>query len=96
LYANTDAPFKRVLGEVLGSDYTVVKLPAAVTPSGTNGWIVVNLDQVELHYTTVPKLDDQGVNAENKYSWHNFLVGSMMLEVKVLNAIVRQPVTFEA
>lgn len=94
LYANTDAPFKKVLAEVLGAEYTVIKLPAAVTPASVNGWIVVNLDQVELHYTTVPKLDDQGVNAEMKYTWHNFLVGSMMLEVRVLNAIVRQPVTF--
>lgn len=96
LYANTDAPFKRVLQEVLGSNYTVVKMPAATTPASVNGWIVANLDQVKLHYTVLPKLDDQGVNAEKKYTWHNFLLGSCMLEVLVQNAVIRQPVTFEA
>lgn len=96
LYANTDAPFKRVLGEVLGSNYTLIKMPSATTPASSNGWIVANLDQVKLHYTSLPKLDDQGVNAEKKYTWHNFLLGSCMLEVLVKDAIIRQPVTFEA
>lgn len=96
LYANTDAPFKSVLKEVLGENWSLVKLPADVTPSGANGWMAVNLDQVKLHYTAMPKLDDQGFNAEKKYTWHNFLMGSMMLEVLVKKAIIRQPVTFEA
>jgi hypothetical protein len=95
LYANTDAPFKRVLGEVLGPNYSQVKLPSAVTPSGTNGWIVANLDQVKLHYTTLPSLKDQGVNDEKMYAWFNFLMGSSMLEVLVAKGIIRQPVTFE-
>lgn len=94
LYANTDAPFKKVLAEVLGANWSLVKMPADVTPSGTNGWIVANLDQVKLHYTALPKLDDQGFNAEKKYTWHNFLMGSMMLEVLVKKAVIRQPVTF--
>lgn len=96
LYANTDAPFKRVLQEVLGSDYSVVKLPADVTPNSANGWIIANLAQVKLHYTTLPVLKAQGVNDEKMYSWHNFLMGSCMLEVLVKDAVIRQPVTFEA
>lgn len=96
LYANTDAVFKVKLAEALGSDYSVVKLPADVTPNATNGWIVANLDQVKLHYTTLPVLKAQGVNEEKMYAWHNFLMGSMMLEVLVKNAVIRQPVTFEA
>lgn len=94
LYANTDAAFKVRLAEVLGSDYSLVKLPLDVTPSGANGWIIANLDQVKLHYTTLPVLKDQGVNDENMYAWHNFLMGSCMLEVLVKNAVIRQPVTF--
>lgn len=94
LYANTDAPFKKVLGEVLGSNYSLVKLPSAVTPSNTNGWIVANLDQVKLHYSVLPQLKAQGVNEENMYSWHNFMMGSCMLEVLVDDAVIRQPVTF--
>lgn len=96
LYANTDAPFKKVLAEVLGANWKVVKLPTAVTPSSTNGWICANLDQVKLHYTVLPSLKAQGVNDEKSYSWHNFLMGSTMLEVLVDDAIIRQPVTFEA
>jgi len=96
LYANTDRPFKGVLSEVLGSEISVVKLPSAVTPSSANGWILVNLDQVKLHYIAsgLPKLADQGVNDEKLYAWFNFLLGSMMLEVLADDAIVRQPVTF--
>lgn len=93
LYANTDAPFKRVLSEVLDG-YDIVKLPSAVTPSGANGWIIANLDQVKLHYTELPHLRSQGVNDEKDYAWHNFLMGSMMLEVLVDDAIIRQPCTF--
>lgn len=96
LYATSGKPFKTALGEVLGQSYSVVELPSDVTPSGANGWMIVNLDQVKLHYITLPKLDNQGVNLEKGYSWHNFLAGSMMLEVLVRHAIIRQPVTFEA
>lgn len=94
LYANTDAPFKKVLGEVLGANYTLVKMPSAVTPSGTNGWIISNIDQVKLHYTALPSLKAQGVNEEKMYTWHNFLMGSCMLEVLAQKAVIRQPVTF--
>jgi hypothetical protein len=93
LYANSDAPFKRVLAEVL-EGWTLVKMPTKVTPSGTNGWIAANLDQVKLHYTALPSIYNQGVNDEKLYAWFNFLVGSMMLEVLVDDAIIRQPVTF--
>jgi hypothetical protein len=94
LYANTDAPFAKVLGDVLGANWSVSKLPSAVTPSGANGWIVVNLDQVKLHYTVLPSLKAQGVNEEKMYAWFNFLMGSAMVEVLAANGIIRQPVTF--
>lgn len=94
LYANTDAPFKRVLSDVLGSNWTVVKMPKAVTPNSANGWITVNLDQIMVHYTTLPSLKAQGVNEEKMYTWHNFVMGSMMVEVLAADGIIRQPVTF--
>jgi hypothetical protein len=93
LYANSDRPFKTVLAEVLGSDYSIIKMPADVTPASAEGWIVANLDQIKLHYTVLPELKSQGINEEKMYSWHNFLSGSMMLEVLVANGIIRQPVT---
>lgn len=96
LYAASAQPFKSSLQAVLGGNYSIVELPADVTPSGTNGFIVVNLDQVKLHYTVMPQLKAQGVNEEKMYTWHNFLMGSMMLEVLASKAIIRQPLTFEA
>ena len=95
LYANSDAPFKRVLAEV-AEGWTFVKMPTDVTPSGANGWIAVNLDQIKVNYTVLPSLISQGVNEEKMHSWHNFLLGSMMVEVKAKYGIIRQPVTFEA
>jgi len=99
LYAASGRSFKAALLEVLnlgGGQYSIAELPADVTPSNTNGWMIVNLDQVKLHYMTLPKLAAQGVNEEKMYSWHNFLAGTMMLEVLASKAIIRQPVTFEA
>ena len=96
LYAASAQPFKSSLQAVLGANYSIAELPADVTPSSSNGWMIVNLDQVKLHYTTLPQLKAQGVNEEKMYTWHNFLMGSMMLEVLASKAIIRQPVTFEA
>lgn len=95
LYASQPIPFKRTLSEVLGGNYSAVEMPADVTPSGTNGWIIANMDQIKLHYTVLPSLKKQGINDEKGYAWFNFLMGSMMLEVQALNGIIRQPCTFE-
>lgn len=93
LYAATNVPIKRVLAEVK-PDVSFIALPASITPASAEGWIVVNLDQVKLHYTALPKLDDSGVNAEKKYVWSNFIMGSSMVEVLAAGGIIRQPVTY--
>ena len=96
LYASSGRSFKASLNEVLGANYSIAELPSDVTPSGANGWIIVNMDQVKLHYSALPTLKAQGVNEEKLYSWHNFVAGSRMLDVLVSKAVIRQPVTFEA
>lgn len=93
LHATVAVPFKKSLQEVLGPNYTLAQLPPAITPSGANGWIVVNLDQVKTHYTVLPSLKDQGSNDEKMYYWFNFLMGSCMLEVLANYGIIRQPIT---
>lgn len=93
LYAASSKAFKVALAEVLGPNYSVVEMPEDCTPSGTNGWIVANLDQTKLHYTVFPELLAQGFNEEKMYYWSNFLMGSMMLEVLQKNGVIRQPVT---
>lgn len=96
IFKNSSEPVKAALARALGTNYSVVELPAAVTPSGANGFLIANIDQLKLHYSALPQLKAQGVNDEKMYSWHNFMMGSMMLEVLALNAIYRQPTTFEA
>lgn len=96
LYASSQKAFRASLGEVLGGDFSLAKMPADCTPSAANGWIIANLDQTKLHYTVLPGLEKNGSNEENSYYWWNFLMGSMMLEVLALNGVVRQPATLEA
>lgn len=81
---------------VAGSEATIVRMPSAVTPSSANGWIIVTLPQVKLHYTALPQLKSQGVNEEKMYSWHNFMLGSAMVEVLASGGVLRRPLTFEA
>ncbi len=94
VYAASSTPFKSVLADVLGSEFAFAELPSDVTPSSTNGWISVVLPQTKLHYTALPQLKDQGVNAEKMYSWHNFLMGSAMVDVLCQDAIIRQPAAY--
>lgn len=96
VYGTGVRAFKSTLQEVLGANWNVIKIPDASTPSGANGWIVVNLDQVKLHYTVLPGLMAQGLNSEKMYYWFNFLMGSCMLEVLAKNGVIRQPATLAA
>lgn len=93
LYADTNVSFRATLEDALGDGLTIVEVPDDVSPAGA-GLVIVNLDQIKFHYVTLPKVDDQGTNPEKKYAWTNFLMGSIMIEVLVKNAIVRQPLTF--
>lgn len=96
LYSGSGRSFKASLQEVLGAGYQLMDLPSDVTPSGANGFMIVNLDQVKLHYVTVPVLKSQGIDERAMESWHNFLMGSCMLEVLAYKGIIKQPTTFEA
>jgi len=96
VYAASSIPFKSVIQDVLGSDFSFAEMPADVTPNSANGWIVANLSQVKLHYTALPQLKAQGVNEEKMYSWHNFLMGSCMVDVLCEDGIIRQPAAYNA
>jgi len=91
LFETAVKPVKTALAEVLGPEYSMLQMPKACTPSGANGWIIANLDQVKLHYTMLPQLKAQGFNDEKMYFWHNFMMGSMMLEVLAKGGVIRQP-----
>lgn len=93
LYEGQAVSFREVLEGALGEGVSIAEIPEDVAPTG-NGLIIVNLDQIKTHYVTLPKVDDQGTNAEKKYVWTNFLMGSIMIELLTKGAIVRQPLTF--
>jgi hypothetical protein len=93
LYVNTDRAWKSALQEVVGAQYTLAEMPAEITPSGQSGWIIINMDQVKLHYCAVPQLKAQGTNAEKMYNWFNFVMGSTMVECLAKDAIIKQPAT---
>lgn len=94
IYASSSTPFKSALSAALGGNYSLAELPSEVTPSGANGFMIITLPQVKLHYTIMPSLKDQGVDARNMEVWHNFLMGSAMVEVLAYKGVIRQPHTF--
>ena len=89
----TEQAFSKVFGDAT-EGVVKARIPNAIIPTGTNGFIVVNRQQVKLHYTTLPKIDGQGINEEKKYAWTNFLMGSSMLEVLAYSGVIHQPLTF--
>lgn len=93
LFSSTGKSLKQVLQENLPG-YQIVKMPSAVTLNGVNGWLIVNLDQIKIHYAALPELNNQGVDERAMETWHNFLMGSAMVEVLVKDAIIKQPATF--
>jgi hypothetical protein len=96
MFQLTSQPFRSVLQGALPAGASQAVMPSAITPASSHGLIIVNLDQVKLHYTLLPAIKGQGVNEEKMYAWTNFLMGSSMLEVLASGAVTRQPLTFEA
>ncbi len=91
IFATYQQPFKKVLAETLGTNYSLMKMPPSLDTQSETGFLIVNLDQVKFHYTSLPTLKAQGINEEKQYSWFNFLMGSTMTECLALNAIIHQP-----
>ncbi len=94
LFETVARPLQAVLEDSLQADEAIVKMPSYVTPSGANGWLVINLDRIKLHHSTLPQLLDQDYNREEMHYWHNFMMGSCMVEVLAKDAIIKQPCTF--
>lgn len=95
LFDDNSVPFLKAVSEALPG-VAITKMPREVTPAGQNGFLVINMDQIKLHYTVLPGIDNQGQNDEDGYAWTNFLMGSSMLEVLARFGIVKQPITFTA
>lgn len=97
MFPTTNVPMRKALADAFeDEDVTLSKLPEEITPAGASGYIVINLDNVTLHYVLPPQVRGQGVNEEKMYAWTNFLMGSTMLEVEAPAAVIRQPLTYAA
>lgn len=96
LYSSAPVPFKSVIGQVLGDNYSSTQLPDDITPSDANGFLIVNMDQIKVHYTKLPSLTKRGSNEEKEYNWFNYLMGSAMVDLIASGAIIKQPLTLEA
>jgi hypothetical protein len=93
LFASSEQSLLSKLQTNLGNDYTVVPVPTSLY-SATNGIIIVNVDQVVMHYTGVPQLLSRGLDEQNMKYWFNFVHGSSMVEVTAQHGIIRQPITY--
>jgi len=93
IFAESSVPFLRTLQEALPG-VRIEKMPTSLTPAGQNGFMVVNVPQIKVHYTVIPQIISQGVNDEKLHAWTNFALGSSMVDVKAKDGIVKQPLTF--
>lgn len=94
LFESVARPLEAVIKDSLTADEVIVKMPAYVTPAGVNGWEVINIDRIKFHHSTLPQLLDQDYNREEMHYWHNFMMGSCMVDVLAKDAIIKQPITF--
>ena len=93
LFPNSEQSLLSKLQTNFGNEYTVVPVPASLY-SAADGVIIANVDQVMLHYTSVPQLLSRGLDEQNMKYWFNFVHGSSMVEVLAKNGIIRQPIAY--
>jgi hypothetical protein len=72
------------------SNVSVVDFPDALIPASSHGFLLINMDQIALHYSSVPRLDGSGINEEGKYFWANFLQGNCLVDVKAYGGLIKQ------
>lgn len=94
IWSSQAVSFISTLRDALGEGYDIMKMPSDIKPASENGFLIVNLDQIKVHHQPLPELWKQGVNDEFGYTWHNFAMGSCMVDVLAGSGIIRQPLTF--
>jgi hypothetical protein len=94
---------KSKMFEILSGSTTLMKaceengvklamVPDALIPASNHGILIINLDQVVVHYTAIPKLDDTGFERKSKVFWTNFLQGNTMVDILVYGGIMKQSI----
>lgn len=74
---------------------TFIEVPGLVTVGTEQGIVAISQGLVDLNYTKIPNMDDNGYNPEFKYFWADFEVGSVMVDVREYGALIKQPLTFK-
>lgn len=95
---NTATSFARAIAASYqdeGKQITIEGAPSNLTAeTNDSGILLLTPSKVEFDYTTLPKIDDQGYNAEDKYTWLNLIYGSATVDVQKKGALIKQPVSF--
>lgn len=74
---------------------TFIEVPGLVTVGDEQGIVAISQGLVDLNYTKIPTMDDDGYNPEYKYFWADFEIGSVMVDVREYGALIKQPLTFK-
>lgn len=95
LHSSSGRAFRASLQEALDGigEFSMTSLPSEITPSGQNGFLVVNRDKIHVHTVPLPQILARDVDQRNMEVWGNFLMGSSMLEVLAYRGVIRQPLT---
>lgn len=72
-----------------------IEVPGLVTVGNEQGIVAISQGLVEMNYTKIPTMDDDGYNPEFKYFWADFEIGSVMIDVREHGALIKQPMTFK-
>ena len=75
---------------------TFVVIPEIVLTGNSMGFKVFSQDLVTLNYTRLPIMSENGYNAEDKYFWGNFELGSTMVDIEEKGAGIEQPITIKS
>lgn len=92
LFETGQASVQSNLMTALGSEYTPVLMPAQVTPSSVEGWLIINMNKIRVHHHGAPWME-MGEDAPRRLRYTHFLIGSVGVELLHNGAILKQAVT---
>ncbi len=73
---------------------SIIEVPTQLEQNGVDGLLVLTEAMCKLHVTVLPQVENSGYNAEKKYYWYSYEMGSIGLECLAEGAVIKQLVTF--
>lgn len=86
---------KKAIRETYNMEVTFIPVNNATLGTGSkDALMLMAMDMVELNFTSMPKIKNQGDNEEKGYYWANYIVGTAMLDAQEYGALIEQEFTF--